>query len=288
VDYAVFILWSEDRFSFNKEGSDMRFRPCIDIHNGKVKQIVGSSLRDAGDRASENYVSEKGADFYARMYKELGLSGGHIILLNPQDSPYYEMTKDQAIKAPGATPGLLQVGGGITDKNALEFIEAGASHVIITSFVFKNGRISYTNLKKLVKAVGSERIVLDLSCKKRDDDYYIVTDRWQKFTDVMLCRETMDELSEYCDEFLVHAADVEGLQNGIEEDVAKVLGSFGKRAVTYAGGVKSLEDIRKLEKYGKGKVDVTVGSALDIFGGELKIKDVVELLDAPLSSKEPR
>ena len=254
----------------------MRFRPCIDIHNGKVKQIVGASLKDAGDSASENFVSEKGADFYARMYRELGLSGGHIILLNPQDSPYYEMTKEQAIKALSAAPGILQVGGGITDMNAAEFIEAGASHVIVTSFVFRNGKISYTNLKKLVKAVGKGRVVLDLSCKKKDDDYYIVTDRWQKFSNVRLGTETMDELSEYCDEFLVHAADVEGLQNGIEEDVAGILGAWGKRPVTYAGGVKSVADIRKLKRFGKGKVDVTVGSALDIFGGKLKLEDVIE------------
>ena len=253
----------------------MRFRPCIDIHNGKVKQIVGSSLRDAGDRASENYVSEKGADFYARMYKELGLTGGHIILLNPVGSPYYDMTKDQAKKALMAAPMLMQVGGGITAENAAEFIEAGASHVIVTSYVFKNGKISFNNLKKLQKAVGKERIVLDLSCKQQGGDYYIVTDRWQKFTDVKLSVETMDELSYYCDEFLVHAADVEGLQNGIEDSVARILGSWGKKPVTYAGGVRTIEDIEKLKELGKGKVDVTVGSALDIFGGELLMKDVI-------------
>ena len=155
----------------------MRFRPCIDIHNGKVKQIVGSSLEDRGDSASENFVSERGADFYARMYQELGLSGGHIILLNPQESPFYEMTRQQGILALKATPGLLQIGGGINDENATGFIEAGASHVIVTSFVFKNGSINRTNLKKLVKAVGKERLVLDLSCKRVGDDYYVVTDQ---------------------------------------------------------------------------------------------------------------
>jgi phosphoribosylformimino-5-aminoimidazole carboxamide ribotide isomerase len=256
----------------------MKFRPCIDIHNGKVKQIVGSSLKDEGSTASENYVSEKGADFYARMYKQLGLSGGHIILLNSIDSPYYEMTRAEAMKALSATSGLLQVGGGITNENAMEFIDAGASHVIVTSFVFKNGRISSTNLKKLVKAVGKERIVLDLSCKKRDDDYYIVTDRWQKFTDVKLDEAILDELSGSCDEFLVHAADVEGMQNGIEESVAEILGRWGKRPVTYAGGIKSLEDIRKLREIGRDKLDVTVGSALDIFGGNLKIDEIIKYM----------
>lgn len=254
----------------------MRFRPCIDIHNGKVKQIVGSSLQDKGDSARENFVASKDAVFYARMYRELGLTGGHIILLNPMDSPYYESTKRQAMEALYACPGLMQIGGGINADNAAEFLEAGASHVIVTSYVFKNGRINYANLKKLVKAVGKDKIVLDLSCKAAGDEYFIVTDRWQKMTDVRLCAETLDELSEYCDEFLIHAADVEGKQRGIEENVAKILGDWGKKPITYAGGVHSLEDIALLKKIGKKKVDVTVGSALDIFGGSLKLEDVAK------------
>jgi phosphoribosylformimino-5-aminoimidazole carboxamide ribotide isomerase len=254
----------------------MEFRPCIDIHNGKVKQIVGASLNDNNEAPSENYVSSRGADFYARMYKELGLKGGHIILLNPADSPYYELTRHQGIRALSATPGLLQIGGGVTPDNAASYIEAGASHVIVTSYVFSGGKIKKNNLKKLVRTVGSERLVLDLSCKKRDGDYYIVTDRWQKFTDVKLCAETMDELSQYCDEFLVHAADVEGQQNGIEENVARILGEWAQKPVTYAGGVKNLKDIDKLKKIGKGKVDVTVGSALDIFGGHLSMDEVIK------------
>ncbi len=277
----------------------MRFRPCIDIHNGKVKQIVGSSLQDKSDSACENFVSGNDAVFYARMYKELGLEGGHIILLNPVQSPYYEGTKRQAIDALNACPGLMQVGGGITADNASEFLDAGASHVIVTSFVFKNGKINYENLKKLKKTVGKEHIVLDLSCKSYsiggipyslnseieqisernvvlpDIEYRVVTDRWQKMTDVAVNAETLDMLSEYCDEFLIHAADVEGKQNGIEEDVAGILGKWAKIPITYAGGVHDLNDITKLKKIGKGKIDVTVGSALDIFGGQLSIKDVV-------------
>ena len=277
----------------------MRFRPCIDIHNGKVKQIVGSSLQDKSDSACENFVSGKDAVFYARMYKELGLEGGHIILLNPSQSPYYEGTKRQAIDALNACPGLMQVGGGITADNAGEFLDAGASHVIVTSFVFKNGKINYENLKKLKKTVGKEHIVLDLSCKSYsiggipyslnseieqisernvvlpDIEYRVVTDRWQKMTDVAVNAETLDMLSEYCDEFLIHAADVEGKQNGIEEDVVGILGKWAKIPITYAGGVHDLNDITKLRKIGKGKIDVTVGSALDIFGGQLSIKDVV-------------
>lgn len=254
----------------------MRFRPCIDIHNGKVKQIVGSSLSDRSESASENYVSEKNADYYAGMYEKLGLSGGHIILLNAAGSPFYEATRQQALLALSRTQGLLQVGGGITDENAGDFLEAGASHVIVTSFVFKNGLINGANLKKLVEAVGKERIVLDLSCKRRDDGYYIVTDRWQNFTDVKLTARLCDELSLSCDEFLVHAADVEGKQSGIEENVAAILGDWGKRPVTYAGGIRNIEDIKKLKEIGKDKLDVTVGSALDIFGGDLPIEDVVK------------
>lgn len=254
----------------------MNFRPCIDVHNGKVKQIVGSSLKDQGDVARENFVATKDAAFYANMYKALGLSGGHIILLNPVDSPFYEGTKKQALEALKAAPGLLQVGGGITADNAQEFLEAGASHVIVTSYVFKNGKINYTNLNKLVKAVGKEHIVLDLSCKAQDDKYYIVTDRWQKMTDVELNAETLDSLSEYCDEILVHAADVEGKQNGIEENVAAILGKWAKLPITYAGGVHSISDVKQLKTLGKNKIDVTVGSALEIFGGSLKIEDIVK------------
>lgn len=255
----------------------MRFRPCIDVHNGKVKQIIGSSLVDAGDQAKENFASAKGADFYARMYRERGLNGGHVIMLNPVESPYYDITKKQAMLALSATPGLLQIGGGINADNAKEFLDAGASHVIVTSFVFKNGKISMTNLKKLVKAVGKEKIVLDLSCKADENGrYMVVTDRWQKMTDVELSAENLDKLSEYCDEILVHAADVEGKQNGIEENVVRILGDWGKKPITYAGGVHSLEDIEKLRELGKGKIDVTVGSALDIFGGKLGIDDVIK------------
>lgn len=253
----------------------MKFRPCIDIHNGKVKQIVGSSLRDEGDTAKDNFVSSKDAVFYARMYREHNLTGGHIILLNPEDSPFYEGTRRQAIEALQGAPGIMQIGGGITADNAAEFLKAGATHVIVTSYVFKNGKINYTNLKKLVKAVGKEHIVLDLSCKAVEDSYHIVTDRWQKLTDVQLCEETLDELSQYCDEFLIHAADVEGKQNGIEESVARILGSWAKIPITYAGGVRDISDIQKLKSIGKGKVDVTVGSALDIFGGPLSMKDVI-------------
>ena len=168
----------------------MRFRPCIDIHNGQVKQIVGGSLCDEGDRADENFVSQKDGDFFAELYKSYGLKGGHIILLNPASSEYYDADVRQAQLALAAYPGGLQIGGGINADNAQRFIDMGASHVIATSFVFRDGEINYDNLKALEKAVGREHLVLDLSCRKRDGEYYIVTDRWQKFTNVKMERST--------------------------------------------------------------------------------------------------
>lgn len=253
----------------------MRFRPCIDIHNGKVKQIVGGSLKDAGNQALENFVSEQTADWYARLYEKDGLTGGHIILLNPPSSEYYEQTRQQAFAALQAYPGGLQVGGGITPENASDYLEAGASHVIVTSYVFKDGQIQYENLQRLQAAVGREHLVLDLSCRKKDDAYYIVTDRWQKFTRVQLTEKVLDELSGYCDEFLIHAVDVEGKASGIETQVAKLLGGWGKIPMTYAGGVGSLADVQDLQHLGKGRLDVTIGSALDLFGGCIKYEDVV-------------
>ena len=257
----------------------MRFRPCIDIHNGKVKQIVGDSLSDGNNLAVENFVSEQDASFFANKYRQAGLSGGHIILLNPPSSEYYGATKEQALKALTEYPQGLQVGGGITASNAQEFLTAGASHVIVTSYVFKGGEISYANLEKLVATIGKERLVLDLSCRKKGDEYYIVTDRWQKFTDVCVNQETLQELAKYCDEFLVHAVDVEGKQSGIEEELVAILAKCDDVLITYAGGVSDLSDIRLLKEIGKDKVDVTVGSALDMFGGKLKFTEVISMCE---------
>lgn len=253
----------------------MKFRPCIDIHNGKVKQIVGGSLLDEQNQAKENFVSEQDAAWFAKMYEEKGLKGGHIILLNPVSSEYYEATKKQAVLALGAYPKGMQIGGGITAENAAEYLDAGASHVIVTSYVFKDGKIHYENLEKLKKEVGSEHIVIDLSCRRKEDEYYIVTDRWQKYTETKLTEDTMEFFADYCDEFLVHAVDVEGKAGGIEENVAGLLGSWGKKPVTYAGGVHSFTDLDVLKKLGQDRVDVTIGSALDIFGGTMKFEDVL-------------
>ena len=236
----------------------MEFRPCIDIHNGKVKQIVGGSLRDKGNQAKENFVSEMDGAFYAQLYRKENIKGGHIILLNPVTSEHYEATKAQAMSALSNYPDGLQVGGGITAENANEFIKAGASHVIVTSYVFKDGKINYDNLNKLVQAVGKEHLVLDLSCRQKDGKYFIVTDRWQKFTDETITTELLDELSEYCDEFLVHAVDVEGKADGIETELVSLLGQWGKIPVTYAGGVHSFDDLRLVKELGRDKINVTI------------------------------
>lgn len=255
----------------------MKFRPCIDIHNGKVKQIVGGSLKDAGDQAKENFVAEQDAAFYAKLYKKAGLKGGHVILLNSVGSEYYEATRVQALKALKAYPKGLQIGGGVCPDNAADYLEAGASHVIVTSYVFKDGRLSWENLQKMEDAVGAEHFVLDLSCRQKDGQYFIVTDRWQKFTDVPVTPETMKELGSHCAEFLVHAVDVEGKANGIETGLAGLLSGYTDRPVTYAGGVGSMEDLELLRKYGKDRLDVTVGSALDLFGGTIPFETLINL-----------
>ena len=253
----------------------MRFRPCIDIHNGKVKQIVGGSLTDVQDQAEENFVSEQDGAFYARLYREAGLSGGHVILLNSQDSPYYEATRAQAFLALKAYPGGLQLGGGVNPQNAGVYLDAGASHVIVTSYVFRDGRISWEKLEEMEQAAGREHLVLDLSCRKKGSSYYIVTDRWQKFTDVPVTMETMEELGEHCDEFLVHAVDVEGRVNGIEKELVAMLGSWGRIPVTYAGGVSSFDDLKCIRQLGQNHLNVTIGSALDLFGGEMEYDKVI-------------
>ena len=252
----------------------MEFRPCIDIHNGKVKQIVGGTLKDEGDRASENFVSEKAGAYYAGLYRDKGLRGGHVILLNSADSPYYEATKQQAMSALGAYPGALQVGGGINPDNACEFLEAGASHVIVTSYVFKDGRINYDNLEKMADAAGREHLVLDMSCRKRDGRYVVVTDRWQKFSDEIVDKALFEKLSDYCDEFLIHGVDVEGKKAGLDTELIEILAS-AEGNITYAGGVGNISDILLLKSKGLGKINVTVGSALDLFGGTLSIDDIL-------------
>lgn len=197
-------------------------------------------------------------------------------MLNAVSSPYYGATKAQALAALRAYPGGMQAGGGIHDGNAGEYLDAGASHVIVTSFVFREGHLDYNNLERMRSAVGKEHLVLDLSCRRRGDAYYIVTDRWQKFTDVELTEHAMEKLSAYCDEFLIHAVDVEGKARGMEEDLVRMLGNWRGLPVTYAGGVGSFRDLERLRELGQGAVDVTVGSALDLFGGKMEYRKVLE------------
>ena len=255
----------------------MKFRPCIDIHNGEVKQIVGGSLRDEGNHAITNFASQQNAGYYAEKYKKDGLAGGHIILLNAKDSEYYEATRQQALLALHTYPGGMQVGGGITADNAMQYIEAGASHVIVTSYAFVHGEIQWDNLKKLCDAVGREHIVLDVSCRKKGDTYYVVTDRWQTFTNVPVNAELLDMLTEYCDEFLVHGVDVEGKASGVELPLVKILADWAKRPITYAGGIGSVEDLETFKRISEGKLDFTIGSALDLFGGNIPYEIVKKL-----------
>ena len=253
----------------------MEFRPCIDIHDGKVKQIVGGSLTD-NSGATENFVSEYDAAFFADFYRSKNLALGHVILLNKPGTDEYEDTKREALKALKTFPGGLQIGGGITAENASLFIAAGASHVIVTSYVFRDGMIDFERLDKIRSAVGREHLVLDLSCRKRNGKYYIVTDRWQKFTEEIMDCNVLDKLSEYAAEYLIHAVDVEGKQSGVDEELVDIL-KKSPIPVTYAGGVHSYDDLSIISERGEKKVNVTVGSALDIFGGTLEFNKVLEI-----------
>jgi len=246
----------------------MKFRPCIDLHHGKVKQIVGGSLAD-GQEPETNFVSDRSPAWFAELYKKDGLTGGHVIKLG-------EGNEVAARKALAAWPGGLQVGGGITAENAAEWLDAGAAQVIVTSFVFQNGRIDETRLGQLVSAIGKERLVLDLSCRKRDGQYPVVTDRWQTFTETVVNEESLAQLSESCCEFLVHGVDVEGKQQGMDEELIELLATHSPIPCVYAGGVRSFDDLEKLDVAGRGKIDVTIGSALDLFGGAMPYRDVVE------------
>jgi phosphoribosylformimino-5-aminoimidazole carboxamide ribotide isomerase len=248
----------------------MKFRPCIDLHAGKVKQIVGSTLRDGdGELPVTNFETGLSPAHFASLYAGDGLIGGHVIMLGPGN-------EEAACEALRAYPCGLQIGGGITPDNAARYLDAGASHVIVTSFVFKNGRIEFSNLEKLVRTVGKNRLVLDLSCKKIGGDYFIATDRWQKLTTTTLSTDTLARLAASCDEFLVHAVDVEGKQKGIDEALVELLTQHSPVVATYAGGIRGLDDLELIYNKGKGRVDDTIGSALDIFGGPLRYKDVVE------------
>ncbi len=239
----------------------MLFRPCIDLHDGRVKQIIGSTLQDSDSSSLQiNFSSSFPPSHYARMYRDDNLVGGHVIMLGPGN-------EDAAVDALTGWPGGLQLGGGITADNAERWLECGASHVIVTSHVFHDGQLDADRLHRLQTLIGRERLVLDLSCRWRDDGYYVVTDRWQNFTDLRISRRVLSELADSCDEFLIHAVDVEGKCMGVDERLIDLLADNVTIPTTYAGGVGSMDDLVLIHKAGKGRLDATVGSALDIFGG---------------------
>lgn len=247
----------------------MKFRPCIDLHGGKVVQIVGGSLDERNANSLRtNFSTDRSPSDYAALYRDANLPGGHVISLGTGN-------QEAALSALRTWPGGMQFGGGVNPQNSSLFLEAGASHVIVTSFVFSGGRIDYNKLAKLVGTVGRERLVLDLSCRKRDGDFYVVTDRWQQFTDEKVDAALLGKLADSCAEFLVHGVDVEGLRQGIQEELIELLGEHSPVPVTYAGGVHELADLDRVKKLGKGRVDLTIGSALDIFGGAVPFSEVV-------------
>lgn len=247
----------------------MKFRPCIDLHKGCVVQLVGGTLRDDGAGVQVNYTSDRRPGDYARLYKQDNLGGGHVIALGPGNH-------EAALEALAAFPGGLQYGGGVNPDNAMDYLEAGASHVIVTSHVFHNGRVDFDRLDRLTRVVGRNRLVLDLSCRWRDGAFWIVTDRWQQFTDQKIEPALLEQMSRYCAEYLVHGVDVEGRMQGVQEELIQLLAWYSPLPVTYAGGVTSMEDLELVRRLGREAVDVTIGSALDIFGGPVAYRRVVE------------
>ncbi|MDQ0343953.1 phosphoribosylformimino-5-aminoimidazole carboxamide ribotide isomerase [Lederbergia wuyishanensis] len=252
-----------------KELIKLKFRPCIDIHQGKVKQIVGDTLRLDNDLVTENFVSEHGSAFYASMFKNDGLTGGHVIMLG-------DGNKDSAIQALNEYPEGLQIGGGITSDNANFYLENGASHVIVTSYIFENGELKKDRLNRIVETVGKDKLVIDLSCKKKNGKWFVVTNKWTQYSNLEVNSSTIRELEKYCDEFLIHAVDVEGKRSGIQEDLVEQLSKWVSIPTTYAGGVSSIKDLETFYQISNGNLDITIGSSLDIFGGDLSYREVVE------------
>jgi phosphoribosylformimino-5-aminoimidazole carboxamide ribotide isomerase len=247
-----------------------QFRPCIDLHQGVVKQIIGSSLSGDESGLVVNFSTEKSAADYAELYQKDQLHGGHVIMLG-------EGNEAAAISALQAFPRGLQVGGGITAQNACFWLQKGASHVIVTSMLFdEHGHFRKEAIEKLVHACGKERIVIDLSCKKIGANWRVMMNRWQKETDLWITQEQLDVLSNYCDEFLIHATDTEGTCQGMDEALIQFLGKYSSIKTTYAGGVNSISDLDRVRALSGGRVDLSIGSALDLFGSTLvKYKDCV-------------
>ncbi|MEG1070715.1 MAG: phosphoribosylformimino-5-aminoimidazole carboxamide ribotide isomerase [Akkermansia sp.] len=247
------------------------FRPCIDLHHGHVKQIVGGTLSNNPEELHTNFVSDHSAAWFAQLYQRDQLTGGHIIKLGPGND-------QAALDALSAWHGGMQLGGGITANNAEQWIQSGASHVIVTSSLFSSeGIFLKDRLKDLVHAVGADRLVIDLSCRKTPTGWVVAMNRWQTLTNLSITPMVLDDLAEHCAEFLIHAADVEGLCRGIDEELVTLLGSWHRRPMTYAGGIGSMDDFQLIDRLSGGNIDATVGSALDIFGGKLiRYADLVQ------------
>jgi len=249
------------------------FRPCIDLHDGKVKQIVGGTLTDTGDTLKENFVSDKSPASFAELYRQHNLTGGHIIQLGQTPG-----NKQAAIDALSAWPQGMQIGGGITLENAAEWLHAGASHLIVTSWLFSpDGTFLPERLSQLSDEVGKENLVIDLSCRRTEQGWTVAMNRWQTLTNLHITTSNLDQIAEHCDELLIHAADVEGLCKGIDQELVKMLGQWAKLPITYAGGAATIEDIHLTQESSAGNVDITVGSALDIFGGSgMTLNELIE------------
>jgi phosphoribosylformimino-5-aminoimidazole carboxamide ribotide isomerase len=247
----------------------MRFRPCIDLHGGKVKQIVGQTLTEGKISGPQtNFETDRPASHFASLYRGDGLRGGHVIMLGPGNEA-------AALSALRAWPGGLQAGGGISPGNACRFLDAGASHVIVTSYVFGRGKILWYRLASMKKKTGKQRLVVDVSCQKRGGSYLIAANRWQTLTDVPVSAENLEKLARYCDEFLVHAVEVEGKRQGIDAELVCLMADASPVPATYAGGIRSIDDLEAVRTAGRNRIDATVGSALDIFGGSLRYTEVV-------------
>lgn len=258
----------------------MRFRPCIDLRNGKVVQIVGNTLSDSTSSVRTNFESSVSPAVFADLYRKDGLEGGHVIMLGPGN----EEAATQALKA---YPQGLQVGGGITPSNCHFWLNRGAQKIIVTSYLFDFGELSFKKLDELAEVVRPQHLTLDLSCSRKGDDYVVVINRWQSVTSSVVSKEFLEKLAPYCSEFLIHATDIEGQQNGIDEDLIQRLARWSPLPVTYAGGIHSLADIKTIYKLGQGRVDFTVGSALDLFGGNKLSYRELALLDERTRTLDP-
>lgn len=255
------------------------FRPCIDLHQGQVKQIVGGSLNDDG--AQTNFVSSQTAAHYAELYRQHQLRGGHVIALGAGNEA-------EVLQALAAYPQGLQFGGGVTLDNAEHYLASGASQVIVTSWLFEQGEFSWSRLRQLASRIGKQKLVIDLSCRRQGEQWFVATNRWQTVTSTAISADNLAAMAEYCSEFLIHAADVEGLQAGIDQSLVAFLGEHSPIATTYAGGARHLADLQLVQQLSNGRVDLTIGSALDIFGGQgISLQQCLAWNEQPLAHAQP-